>query len=304
VIDVPTISVIVPTYNRTAFLKLAIDSVFAQTFTDWEIVVADDGSGNETQQYLRAIEGPLVRVAWLAHSGNPSVARNAAAALATGRYLAFLDSDDVWEPNKLEQQLAALTARPQARWSYTACRHINAGGDPVPKKDKRPVPMPEGHIFEQLLTLEIGIAMPTVMAERALFAEIDGFDEEQRFGEFHDLCLRLARAAEVVAVREQLSVIRLHDQHYSSNQIADRAGWLQLYTRMGALAEDPHTRRLCNRMCSNASLELSRAYGEHGRYADAYTTLVRAIGYSWRFPAWWWGAFKRILRPIVPRRVA
>jgi glycosyltransferase involved in cell wall biosynthesis len=299
--EMPTVSVIVPAFNRTAFLKLAIDSVFAQTFGDWELVVADDGSEADTQRYLRSIEGPSRRIVWLPHSGNPSLTRNAASAKAVGQYLAFLDSDDVWEPTKLQRQVEALRARSHARWSYTACRHINAAGELLPRKAKKPVPMPDGLIFQQLLTLEIGIAMPTVMAERSLFIEIGGFDPEQRFGEFHDLCLRFARRAEVVAVREPLCAVRVHDQHYSSDKIADRLGWLQLYTKMRSVAEDAQTRRHCDRMRAIAALDLARVYADSGRYGDSYRTLRRAVGFSWRFPVWWWGVLKRILRPVVPR---
>jgi len=74
---------------------------------------------------------------WLPHSGNPSLVRNAAAAAASGRYLAFLDSDDEWAPQKLERQLAAFARSTQCRWSYTACRHIDEGGHLIPKKRRR-----------------------------------------------------------------------------------------------------------------------------------------------------------------------
>jgi glycosyltransferase involved in cell wall biosynthesis len=299
-----TISVVLPTFNRTAFLKIAVQSVLAQSFTDWEIVIADDGSGEATREYLRSLDQVKVRIAWLPHSGNPSVVRNAAAAIARGRYLAFLDSDDVWEPAKLERQLKALSERPQARWSYTACRHVDAAGAPLPKKSKKPVPMPEGTILRQLLSLEIGIAMPTVVAERSLFMEIGGFDASQRFGEFHDLCLRLAHKAEVVAVPEQLSAIRIHDEHYSSDAIADRQGWLQLYTKMGALADDAQARRICARMRAMAALDLARAYRDSGKYGAAVRTLGHALKFSWRYPTWWWGLLKGIARAFWRRRAS
>jgi glycosyltransferase involved in cell wall biosynthesis len=180
--------------------------------------MADDGSDEDTtQRYLRSIVGPKLRIVWLAHSGNPSAARNAAVAASAGRHLAFLDSDDVWMPAKLDKQM-------------TVC-----DGELIPKRRLRATPAPEGWIFEQLLTLEIGIAMPTVVTARNLFDRAGGFDERQRFGEFHDLCLRLALQGEVAVVREPLCAVRRHDEHYSSKRIANQAGWLQLYEKMAAI---------------------------------------------------------------------
>jgi glycosyltransferase involved in cell wall biosynthesis len=300
----PSVSIIIPAFNRTKFLELAIDSAFAQTHDDWEIIVADDGSDEETRQYLRSIEGPKVRVVWLPHSGNPSLVRNAAVAVASGRYLAFLDSDDEWAPQKLQRQLAALAERPQCRWSYTACRHVDESGRLIPKKRVSALPAPEGWIFKELLTLQIGIAMPTVVTQRDLFDEVGGFDEQQRFGEFHDLCLRLALKGEVVVVRETLCSVRTHSDHYSANQTANHAGWLQLYQKMARTTADADLQAHCVRMQAETSLRLAAAHTQDGNHRAALATLARALSFSWRYPRWWWGAFIRILRPLVPDSVA
>jgi glycosyltransferase involved in cell wall biosynthesis len=299
----PSVSVIVPAFNRPKFLKLAIESVYAQTYTDWEVVIADDGSDEETQRYLRSIMGPKVRIVWLQHSGNPSLVRNAAAAAASGRYLAFLDSDDEWAPQKLERQMAALRDQPQCRWSYTACRHIDESGRVIPKKRPAP-PAPDGWIFRQLLTLEIGIAMPTVITERSLFVEARGFDEQQLFGEFHDFCLRLALKGEVVVVREPLCSVRVHREHYSSDRAANHAGWLRLYQKMAATTNDSGLRAYCVRMQADESLNLARAHADNGEYHAAWTTFGQALSFSWRFPHWWWAAFRGVIRRIIPNAVA
>src|ERR1700754_463468 len=89
----PAVSVVLPTYNRPDYLREAMASVFAQTLDDWELIVADDGSDEETKAYLRGIDDPRVTVLWLAHSGTPSMGRNAAIRQARGDYVAFLDSD-------------------------------------------------------------------------------------------------------------------------------------------------------------------------------------------------------------------
>jgi len=298
----PTVSVIIPTFNRTRFLKCAVESVFAQTYEDWEIVLADDGSAEETRDYLRSIASARVRVVWLDHCANPSRVRNAAIRSARGRYLAFLDSDDLWAPSKLERQMAALRGRANSRWSYTACNRIDAEGQALAKKHSRPIVRPEGWIFEELLTLRIGIAMPTVLAERALVAEAGGFDEQQRFAEFHDLCLRLAMHGEVAALAEPLCSVRTHHEHYSSDAVADHAGWMRLYDKMQRFTAVPTLRAHCWKMREETALRLARAQGAAGDFRGATKTLARALLASWPYPRWWWGVMRAILR--MPMRAA
>ena len=147
----PTVSIILPTYDGTPFLRLAIDSVFAQTFADWELIVADDGSGEETTTYLRGLESSRVRVLYFMHSGRPSRARNAALEAATGRYVAFMDSDDLWEPNKLARQLSAMHAEQRCEWSYTAFTIVDAEGTPLASECHRRWTPHGGHIFEEVV---------------------------------------------------------------------------------------------------------------------------------------------------------
>src|SRR6185503_18864604 len=156
---IPTVSIILPTFNRTRWLEPAIDSVLGQTFADWELIIADDGSSEETQNYLRGIETQRIRILWLSHGGNPSRARNAALDVASGKYVAFIDSDDVWSPHKLDRQLAAMQAS-RSRWSYTACDRIDADGRLLAAELQPATPLRNGWIFEQLLALEVSVAMP------------------------------------------------------------------------------------------------------------------------------------------------
>jgi glycosyltransferase involved in cell wall biosynthesis len=303
-----SVSIILPTYNRVRFLELAVQSVFAQTYTDWEMIIADDGSNEETKAYLRSITAPQVRTIWLPHCGNPSRVRNAAIGAATGRYLAFLDSDDIWAPSNLEKQIGALRERTQARWSYSICDLIDEDGRPLDDGNLRsPVPMDAcvaGWIFEPLLRLQVAISMPAIIAERGLVAEIGGFDEEQRFAEWHDLCLRLAMNSEAVALAEPLSSVRIHHQHFSGDRVAEQRGWMQLYEKMGHLAPSPALRAHCVRVRAETSLSIAAFQQNLGEYRAALRTLGKALPFAWHYPRWWWGALKRVSRPAVPRRLA
>jgi glycosyltransferase involved in cell wall biosynthesis len=296
----PSVSIILPTFNRTKFLRLAVESVFAQTYRDWEIVIADDGSGEETTAYLDGISAPRVRILRLTHSGNPSKVRNSAIKAAGSRYLAFLDSDDVWAPSKLEQQISALTAHPHSRWTYCLCNHIDENGRLVPKERRTPTVFSEGWIFESLLRLKFSIAMPTLVAERDLVQQVGGFDEQQHFGEFHDLCLRLALKSEVVALREPLCSVRTHDQHYSADRVTAHKSWMRLYEKMAALAPDPRLRTHCAKMRAATSIVVARLQGKKGDFKGVSATLREALPFSRRYPAWWYGALTALVRLTFP----
>jgi glycosyltransferase involved in cell wall biosynthesis len=296
----PNVSIVLPTFNRTKFLMLAVESVFAQTYTDWELIVADDGSAEDTRAFLLGIESPRVRTIWLQHSGNPSRVRNAAIAAASGRYLAFLDSDDIWAPSKLERQIKALGRRDTCRWSYTNCDLIDERSHPLANDILVTPDPPDGWIFEPLLRLQVGISMPTVVAERDLIREIGCFDEHQRFAEWQDLCLRLAMKSEVAALGESLCSVRIHTEHYSADKVAAHFGWMQLYTKMAALTPNPRLRSYCEKVRAETSLKVAACQGAEGDYGEVLVTLLRSLPFSWRYPQWWWGALKRLARPAVP----
>src|SRR5471030_100631 len=134
----PVVSIILPTFNRLRFLRPAVDSVLAQTFADWQLIIADDGSDEATRRYLRALDRHgRVSLIWLAHSGIPAIVRNAALRQARGDYVAFMDSDDLWSPEKLQRQLESLQQRPGCRWSYTAFSQIDEFGVPLAEEATR-----------------------------------------------------------------------------------------------------------------------------------------------------------------------
>jgi glycosyltransferase involved in cell wall biosynthesis len=297
----PKVSVIIPTFNRRRFLEPAVDSVFAQTYTDWEMIIADDGSGEDTRGYLRSIDMPRVRTIWLEHSGNPSRVRNAAINAAKGSYLAFLDSDDVWAPSKLEKQIKALRDSVTSRWCYTLEDLIDETGRPYVKAGLPTFDPMEGSIFEPLVQLKVAMSMLTVMADRDLVREIGGFDEQLLFGEWHDLCLRLALKSDVVVVRESLCSVRIHNEHYSGDKIAEQTGWLQLYKKMTNLVSSRELAAHCARECATTSLNIASLQSRQGAYAAGLATLARALPFSWPYPQWWWGAIKQVVRPIVPK---
>jgi glycosyltransferase involved in cell wall biosynthesis len=299
----PDVSIILPTFNRLTYLREAIDSVLAQTYTDWELIIADDGSADETRTFLRSIRDGRIKTLWLQHCGNPAAVRNRALTEARGIYLAFLDSDDIWTPRKLEIQLNLMRSRGDRRWSYTRDRPIDERGNLLSGANIQPWLPYEGFIVEPLLKIDAIISTPTVVAERSLVNEVGGFDEGQRFGEDYDLWLRLAMRSEVSASCEPLACTRAHLDNYSQDRVAAYQGWVRLYEKMAEIVAESRLRSLCWRRCGESALVLARLYHDQGNHLAAARTLLAGWTYSWPYSGWWAGALKIVIRSFVPSRV-
>jgi len=242
----PIVTVVMPTFNRVAYLRVAVASVYAQTFGAWELIVLDDGSGDETRRFLEGLTDPRVTVFFDDHTGIPAVVRNRGLARARGRYVAFLDSDDRWAPEKLARQLALMDAAPKRRWSYTAVRRIDADGNEI---RARSVPWNphSGWILEQVLRVDAQIATPTVVTELAFVRELGGFDERMRFVEDYDLWSRMAMHSEVAVEPTPTADVRSHAEHFTSDRIGKLGGWASLYAKMELLVPTRRLRSTCRK---------------------------------------------------------
>lgn len=130
----PTVSVVMPTHNDAKYLKRAIESVLSQSFRDWELLVVDDGSTDETPSLLEhySNEDPRIKTFRIdPASGSPTKPRNIATEQATGRYIAFLDSDDLWLPTKLESQIAVFEKNKDAAIVFSYYNTISQDGSMI-----------------------------------------------------------------------------------------------------------------------------------------------------------------------------
>jgi glycosyltransferase involved in cell wall biosynthesis len=202
---IPKVSVVIPTYDRIETLPRSLDSVINQTFPDWELIVVDDGSTDGTDKMILR-DYPAVRL-HRQENGGVSSARNSGAALASGEWIAFLDSDDAWLPEKLERQLSALANEPELRLSHT---------DEIWIRNGKRVNQPKGYaksggrIYLRCLPL-CCICPSSVLLRRDLFDVIGGFDETLAVCEDYDLWLRIT-AREPVHYLDQ-ALVRKYGGH-------------------------------------------------------------------------------------------
>jgi glycosyltransferase involved in cell wall biosynthesis len=299
----PVVSVLLATFNRLRFLRPALESVCAQTFVDWELIIADDGSDGETREYLQSWgDHRRVRIVWLPHTGSLALVRNAALREALGEYVAFMDSDDLWAPNKLGRQIETLRARAHCRWSYTAFLQIDAWDRPLPEEAHRRWVPHEGDIFEQVVTGGASIRTPSVIAARELVTQVGGFDEAMLSATDYDMWLRLALFSEVAIVDEALVYVRRHDEHHSREWQSAVVGRDRSLSRCQQRVDSARRALLREERVNNA-LQLATKHAELGARDRMLRALWDSLPYSWTYPHWWLAGLKTLARPHVPRRL-
>ena len=221
----PLVSVVIPTYNRRELVREAVASVLAQHYQPLELIVVDDGSDDGTVTALA--DHPEVRLLRQAHSGMPGQARNAGARLARGEYLAFLDSDDLWLPQKLAQQVAAAVATGDAI-HHTRERWLRSGRV-ISQRTQRH--QRSGDLFAASLRKCV-IGPSTVLLRRSVFEQTGGFREDLEIAEDYELWLRLTARYPVGYLEQELVIKRAGHP----DQLSERYGHIEIF-RLRALRD-------------------------------------------------------------------
>jgi glycosyltransferase involved in cell wall biosynthesis len=199
----PAVSVILTTYNRSSFLPEALESISGQDYKDFELIVVDDGSTDTTRQVIRPY---LHRLTYIGHTSNRGVsaARNTGLIHASGQFICFLDSDDLWKKKKLSSQIRFLQTHPGYRICYTNEIWLRNGQWLNQKLKHKKF---SGYIFERLLPLCI-ISPSSVMISRQVFARTGYFDESFPACEDYDLWLRIGCRFPIGYLEDRLIVKR------------------------------------------------------------------------------------------------
>lgn len=274
----PAVSVIIPTHNRLGLLRQALDSVAAQTFTDLEVIVIDDASDEAVEPGVRGHRaGP--RVLRQTACRGPAAARNRGLQEAAADTVAFLDSDDLWQPTKLERFMRALDADDSTDIYYGPMQPIDIKGRVVPGRTK---PCHAGRIAERLFCSSF-VHVPTVVCRKTLLEQYGGFDESLPVCEDYDLWLRISLDHAFGLVEEPLALRRLHNDRLSkahmSRNLSAKAHVLCRFGDLDAaraqLHADVAARRLA-RVCFIAG----RAAFRDGRFRHAAELCRRSRAYG------------------------
>lgn len=226
----PLVSIIVPTYNRSNLLSKTLDSLFSQTFSNFEIIVVDDGSpGNENK--ILCNQYPKIRYIKIENSGGPSKPRNVGIKMAKGEYLAFVDDDDLWLPNKLEKQVQILNENLDFGLVHCYCRVIDEKGNKTDKIIGRPGKSSVKHGNVQIqMAGNWTLMMPTPLVRKIVIDEVGYFNEQMpQAGEDVEYWVRCSFYTKFYYLDEALVLYRKHDSN--SEKVKNEYILLPLYLK-------------------------------------------------------------------------
>lgn len=290
-----TVSVIIPTYNHAGFLGEAIDSALVQTHPPIEVIVIDDGSTDNTAEVLAGYADRIRGVRQ--QNRGVAAARNAGVALSSGEFLAFLDADDVWSPEKTERQVRRFEAEPDIGLVHCGMDEIDATGSLV----RRVQDGLEGWVADDMLLFQRSVILgggSGTMVPRALFDEAGGFDETLSTSADWDFYYRLARRYRVGFVEDVLLGYRIHGSNMHSNIAAMERDMLRGYVK-AFMDAGPHLASLRRRCYGNLHRMLAGSYFQGGNYWAFLRHAITSLLLTPENAAWFLGYPVRRLRGRV-----
>lgn len=233
----PKVSVILPTYNRPVLLARAIESVLAQTFSDWELLVVDNGSTDSTEEMIRKFQERDKRIRYLMEKKKGAgAARNRGLKESQGKWFAFLDDDDEWLPEKLTQQAAFVESHPEMGLLYAQAYVKDRNGKTVGMK---PSTKPALNFLE--LIRGNTIPLLTVLVRRRCLEKVGGFVESfQGVAEDYNLWLRVAKEFPIGYLPQPLAVYHLHDGNMSKHPLRRYQGYQAILSTFNGLLKSCH----------------------------------------------------------------
>jgi glycosyltransferase involved in cell wall biosynthesis len=227
------------------------------------LIIVDDGSDDGTPKAISTMKDSRIKLLKKHHTGNIAMMRNAGVHEGSGEWLAFLDSDDIWIPRKLEIQLFFMLQE-EKRWGYGGFELMNDEMRTIPNKAGHFRPI-SGWIIKEVLTTEASVTIGTLMLERSLFEEAGRFNQDAKliFREDYELVLRLALRSEALAVPDLLVRIREHEGRVTK-------GFEDAHDRTAAMYE--HFIRSCR---DKALIKIARRRMAHELAESAKTNIIR-----------------------------
>ena len=260
---VPKVSAIIPTHNRAAYVSRAIDSALGQTWPNVEVIVTDDGSSDNTAEVLDAY-GARIKVVTQANQGL-SAARNAAIAAASGEFIAILDDDDEWLPDRLAVQMPLMLDNPDIGLAGGGMWLVDAGGALREQQQPDRQSIVELGLGDLLLANRIGC--PTALIRRHALEAAGPFDTTFAYAEDYDMWVRIAGHCKVVNVPRRIARYRIWRDNKSSEENMNQALWIECHLRIRErlLLANDSLARLPHRVLEQSCLRHFRYLARHRR---------------------------------------
>jgi glycosyltransferase involved in cell wall biosynthesis len=259
----PKVSVIIPNYNYEKFIAATVESVLSQTYKNIEIIIVDDGSKDNSLEVLKQF-GDKIRIIEQKNAG-VSVARNHGVSLSTGEYIAFLDADDIWLPEKLERQIEKFKADAEIGLVHCSMTLINPQEEPIGENNNGQA----GFVSEEFLLFERGVVVgagSTALVKRSIFDEVGGFDLRLSTAADWDFCYQVSRTHKIGFVTEPLVLYRMHGTNMHGNINAMEHDMLLGFEK--AFAENTENlQQIRNKCYGNLYMTLAGSYYQTKNYS-------------------------------------
>ncbi|NEQ65641.1 MAG: glycosyltransferase [Symploca sp. SIO2D2] len=278
----PTISVIIPAYNAESTIKETINSILNQTFTDFELIIINDGSQDSTLEVVSSISDSRIRVFSYSNAG-VSAARNRGIAEAKGEYFSFIDADDLWTPDKLEAQLAALQANPQAAVAYSWTDWVDESGQFLRPGSRA---KSNGNVLSELLFRDFIASGSNPLIRKEALTQVGGFDESLTPAADWEMWLRLAGKYEFVNVPSAQILYRVSPNSMSANIWRMETESLEIIDRafaQGAESSQNLKKQVLGERYKYLTLKAVEGKLERRRGLSAARFFLQAIRYD---PSW------------------
>lgn len=206
------VSIVMPTHNRAPYLKKAVESVLGQSFSDWELIIVDDGSKDNTRELLESFVAKDQRIKFITQENSGvSVARNNAMGRAEGKYIAFNDDDDEWLPQKLKTQYDFMEKNMGIGFTYTLFKIIRTNGPKAGQFSVFPKWLPTN--FEEMVKCFF-VPLTTVMIRKSFLAGMEWFQSFRNTSQDQEFLLRLVQRTRVAPINEVLTTTSMDERRH------------------------------------------------------------------------------------------
>lgn len=255
----PQVSVVLPTFNRARELRRSIHSVLSQTFRDFELIVIDDASTDDTEEVMKGIDDGRLRYERLSTNLGGAEARNIGSSMARGDIVAFQDSDDEWTCLKLEKSVRELEADPAVGWVFSPFIQLwGTGCRRMPMKNPT---VDQAGFYESLLDANV-VGTPTLVVKRAVLETVGGFDASMPRYQDWELALRLAQVSQARFINEPLILSYVTAGSITQNKEAHRVGLRHIYEKhIDAITRNRSLKATWSHRLGDAMLSTGKAEG-------------------------------------------
>lgn len=298
----PLVSVCIGTYNRERFIRECLDSVYSQTYKNIEVIVVDDCSTDKTVEIVQTYK-PTILIQLDKNSGICSLTRNKAAAHAKGEFIAFLDSDDAWYPEKIEIQVDRMTKNPLHPLSHTYCQLIDEESRPLGIRHEGKLP-PTGNVFLALLD-HCWITMSSVMIRKELYEKLGGFLEHPHYGvsgEDWDFFLRASRSFEFYLISAVLTKYRVSLFSVNEKRWRDKPNavpYMKYFVKNSELWVDKVPRKRVVNVFLNACMENSIYWRDRDYFFRSLWFCAQGLSINFFSPSMWLEFLKSVTKYVL-----